>query len=557
MEKRVWHNFYDEGVPTSIEYKVAPLYTILDETASKFPKNIAIRFYNYTLTYEQLKDKVERLKTALYDLGIRKGDKVALMLPNTPHYVIAYYAVLKLGAIVVQMNPLYAPGEIKFILNNSEAKALITLDLFLDKVIKVKDEVETSIFIVGRVKEFLKFPLNVLSSIKNIFSSIPSIPDDFHVFSELLLTSPRDIDVQIDPKEDVAVFQYTGGTTGFPKAAMLTHFNLMANTQQIVSWTPGIGYGKERCLLIIPLFHVYSMSVGMNYTIYIGGEIILVPKFHTEEAMKLIQKYKVTLFPGVPAMYNAIINHPKVKSYNLRSIKICLSGASPLPVEVKEKFEKLTGAKLTEGYGLSEASPVTHANPIYGKNKPGSIGIPFPDTDAKIVDIETGKKEMPVGEPGELIIKGPQVMKGYWKNDEETKKTLRDGWLYTGDIAKVDEEGYFYIVDRKKDMIIVHGYNVYPRVVEEVLYKHPKVKEATVVGVKLKERADEMVKAYVVLKEGEKATKEEIVEFCKKHLAPYEVPEEVEFVDEIPKSLIGKPLRRVLREKEEKKSETK
>ncbi len=548
---KIWYKKYEPGVSFSLQYEEVPLYKILDDSALKYHNHTAITFYNWSINYRELLQNVEAFKTALYELGIRKGDRVALMLPNTPHYIISYFAVLKLGAIVVQVNPLYPVRELEFILNDSSAKALITLDLFLDKVLSIKANVKTEIFIIGRVKEFLNFPLNFLYSLKNLFSKTPSILNEFKVFSSLLYTRPKVIDVQINPREDVAVLQYTGGTTGFPKGAMLTHFNLYANVKQLLSWTTNIDYGNERTLIVIPLFHVYAMTVGMNYTIAMGGNIILLPKFHTEEVIKALVKHKVTNFPGVPAMYNAINNFKGIEKYNLRSIKLCLSGAAPLPIEVKKQFEKITGAKLIEGYGLSEASPVTHANPIYGEYKDGSIGLPLPDTDAKIVDVMTGE-ELPPGKEGELIIKGPQVMRGYWNREDETKQTLKDGWLYTGDIAKMDEDGYFYIVDRKKDMIIVHGFNVYPRNIEEVLYKHPKVKEAAVIGIKRPEIADEVVKAFVVLKDNENLTKEELLNYLKEHLAPYEVPSEIEFTNEIPKSLIGKPLRRILREKEQK-----
>jgi long-chain acyl-CoA synthetase len=546
---RPWFKKYEPNVPYSLNYEEVPLFKILEDSAVKYPKKTAITFYNYSITYEELLKKVESFKTALYDLGIRKGDRVALMLPNTPHYIISYFAVLKLGAIVVQMNPLYSKSEMEFILKDSSAKALITLDLFLDKVLQIKDNIPTKIFIIGRVKEFLNFPLNFFYSLKTIFSKVPSIPNDFHVFSSLLYTNPKIIDVQINPKEDVAVLQYTGGTTGRPKGAMLTHFNLYANVKQLLAWTTNIDYGNERTLIVIPLFHVYAMTVGMNYTLAIGGNVVLLPKFDLKQVIEAIEKYKITNFPGVPAIYNAINNYKEISKYNLTSVKLCLSGAAPLPIQVKQQFEKITGAKLIEGYGLSEASPVTHANPIYGENREGSIGLPLPDTDAKIVDLKTGEELSP-GKEGELVIKGPQVMKGYWNNEEETKQVLKDGWLFTGDIAKMDEDGYFYIVDRKKDMIIVHGFNVYPRNIEEVLYKHPKIKEAAVVGIKKPEIADEIVKAYVVVKEGETLTKEELLSYLKEHLTYYEIPSEIEFTSEIPKSLIGKPLRRVLREKD-------
>jgi len=544
-----WFKKYESNVPYSLNYEEVPLFKILEDSAAKYPKKTAITFYNYSITYEELLKKVESFKTALYDLGIRKGDRVALMLPNTPHYIISYFSVLKLGAIVVQINPLYSKPEIEFILKDSSAKALITLDLFLDKIFQIKNSIPTEIFIIGRIKEFLNFPLNFLYSLKTIFSKTPSIPKDFHVFSSLLYTNPKIIDIQISPKEDIAVLQYTGGTTGKPKGAMLTHFNLYSNLKQLIAWNTNINYGEERTLIVIPLFHVYAMTVGMNYTIAVGGNMVLLPKFNLKEVIETIEKHKITNFPGVPAIYNAINNYKEIDKHDLTSIKVCLSGAASLPTYVKQQFEKTTGAKLIEGYGLSEASPVTHANPIYGENREGSIGLPLPDTDAKVVDLKTGE-ELPPGKEGELIIRGPQVMKGYWNNEEETKQALKDGWLWTGDIAKMDEDGYFYIIDRKKDMIIVHGFNVYPRNIEEVLYKHPKVKEAAVVGIKKPEIADEVVKAYVVVKEGETLNKEELLNYLKEHLAYYEIPSEIEFTNEIPKSLIGKPLRRLLREKD-------
>ncbi|MCX7947352.1 MAG: long-chain fatty acid--CoA ligase [candidate division WOR-3 bacterium] len=546
-----WYKKYEENVPHHIEIEEVPLYKILDDSATKYPNKTAINFYNWDISYNELLEKVETFKTALYELGIRKGDRIALMLPNTPHYIISYFATLKLGGIVVQVNPLYSKSEIEFILKDSESKALITLDLFLEKILEIKEKVPTKIFIVARVSEFLNFPLNILISIKNIFSKIPPIPKDFELFSKLLSTSPKTINVEISPKDDVAVLQYTGGTTGRPKGAMLTHYNLFSNVKQLLAWTTNVDHTDERTLTVIPLFHVYSMTVAMNYTISVGGSLVLIPKFELKEIIKAIEKHKITNFPGVPVMYNVINNYKDIKKHNLSSIKFCLSGAAPLPVQVKQQFEKLTGAKLIEGYGLSEASPVTHANPIYGENRDGSIGLPLPSTDAKVVDLKTGE-ELPPGKEGELIIKGPQVMKGYWRNEEETKETIKDGWLYTGDIAKMDEDGYFYIVDRKKDMIIVRGFNVYPRNVEEVIYKHPKVKEAAVIGIKKPEIADEVVKAYIVIKEGEDLTKDEILKYLRENLAPYEVPREIEFTNEIPKSLIGKPLRRILREREEK-----
>jgi len=407
---------------------------------------------------------------------------------------------------------------------------------------------------VGKVPDFLPFIKGILYPLvaKPKPKAVPIDGERFFRFSDFNKFYESFDFPGIDVENDVAVLQYTGGTTGIPKAAMLTHFNLVANTYQSVSWMTSLEPGKEVTLCVLPFFHSYGMTIALNFSVKVGAKMVLMPKYHTDDALRLIQKHRVTLFPGVPQIYALIANHPKVSRYDLRSIKVCISGAAPLPLKVKEDFERITGGKLVEGYGLSEASPVTHCNPIYGLNKPGSIGLPLPNTDAKIVDVETGEKELPVGEIGELIIKGPQVMNGYWNRPDETALTLRNGWLYTGDIAYMDNDGYFYIVDRKKEMIIVGGFNVYPREVEEVLMKHPKVKDAIVVGIEHPIKG-EIVKAFVALKEGMSASAEEIIDYCKQHLAPYKVPSEVEFRAELPRTVVGKALRRVLKEEEEKR----
>ncbi len=553
---RPWYRFYDKGVPRTIDYPLVSLPDLVSEKAREYADKIAIHFMKRDITYAQFQESIDRLANALYSIGVRKGDRVALMLPNSPQFMIAFYAVLKIGGIVVQTNPLYTVYELEHILKDSEAETLITLAVLRPKVEAVKDKTPLKRVIYTSLASYmptlLGFGYKLRMRLKGLPTSIPK-GRNIYTFSELInLLPPEPPKVEINPKEDVALFQYTGGTTGLPKAAMLTHFNLVANAYQTIHWIPNLEWGKEVILAVLPFFHVYGMTVAMNFSTLTGSKIILVPRFNPRKIVKLIQKHRVTLFPGAPRIYIEIINLPDVQNYDLTSVKACISGSAPLPVKVKEEFERLTGAKLVEGYGLSEASPVTHANPILGVNKAGSIGLPFPDTDAKIVDPETGEREMPVGEPGELIVKGPQVMKGYWKRPEETAKTIRDGWLYTGDIAKMDEDGYFYIVDRKKDMIIVSGFNVYPREVEEVLFKHPKIKEAAVIGVP-DPKTGERVKAFVVLKEGESMTAEEVMEYCLQYLARYKCPKEVEFVDDLPKSFIGKVLRRVLREEEEKK----
>ncbi len=564
---RPWYKFYDQGVPRSIHYPHIPLYRLLDDSAAKFPNNAATVFggkvgkmyLGASLTYDQLKDLTDRFAAALQALGVKKGDKVSIHLPNSPQFVIAYYGVLKTGAVVVPTNPLYVEREIEHQFNDAGVETVITLTKFYPLIRNVKGKTPLRNIIVTNIKEYFPPLLKLLFTLavekKEGHRLEGDLVEGTYMLQDLLKKhEPIAKPVEVDP-EDLAVLLYTGGTTGIPKGAMLTHRNLVANALQVRSWLTDVQEGKEVALCALPFFHSYGMTVAMNFGIAVGATLVLMPNPRDiDEMLILIDKYQVSVFPGVPTMYVAINNHPDTPKHNLRSVRACISGAAPLPVEVKQKFEEITGGKLVEGYGLTEASPVTHCNPIYGVNKAGSIGVPFPDTDARIVDVETGTRELPPGEAGELAVKGPQVMKGYWNMPEETEMVLKDGWLLTGDIAKMDEDGYFYIVDRKKDMIIAGGYNIYPREVEEVLYQHPKVKEAVVAGVPDPYRG-ETVKAYIVLKEGETATEEEIIEFCRKNLAKYKVPRMVEFRDELPKSAVGKLLRRVLVEEERRKME--
>ncbi len=442
------------------------------------------------------------------------------------------------------MNPMYVERELEFQLADAGAQTIVTVRELLPRLEAVKTKVSLKAIIITEPDEHVRGEETGQKS--------TSANPEMYEFGDLLRRgkSQPPPSIFIDPDE-VALLQYTGGTTGFSKGAMLTHFNLVSNVVQCVSWNVGAERGKERMLAVLPFFHVYGMTVTMNEAIYLAATIILLPRFQVDDCLEAINAYQPTRFPGVPTMYIGIINHPRVKEYNISSIKVCSSGSAPLPVEALKRFEELTGGKISEGYGLTEASPVTHANPFSGKRKVGSIGLPRPDTDARVVDLETGEKDLPPGEEGELCIRGPQVMKGYWNRPEETAKTLRNGWLYTGDIAKMDEEGYFYIVDRKKDMIICGEFNVYPREVEETLYLHPKILGAAVLGVPDPYRG-ETVKAFVVLKPGEKATAEEVIEFCRQNLARFKVPTHVEFRKELPKSHVGKILRKVLREEEEK-----
>jgi long-chain acyl-CoA synthetase len=556
--EKLWEANYPEHLKRHLEYPDVPVFKLLEDSAERFPDNTATIFVGGRLTFKQLLDKVYRFATALAALGVKKGDRVAIMLPNCPQAVIAYYGALKAGATVVEFNPLYVEREIEYQIKDSGSKVMVALDLLKGRIEKVRESAGLEKVIWTGIKDFLPFPLNILYPIKarreGMLVEVPTTPGNYK-FVDLLKEHPASPPQhEFDPSEDVACLQYTGGTTGVSKGCMLTHRNLVVNTVQVHSWMPDIEDGRERILTVLPLFHSYAMTTCMNLAALCAATLILLPRFIIEDVLKAIDKHKPTLFPGAPTIYVAIINHPDVQKYDLKSIKACISGSAPLPVEVQKTFEELTGGRLVEGYGLSEASPVTHCNPVYGLRKVGCIGIPFPDTVSKIVDLETGEKEVPIGETGELVLRGPQVMKGYWNRPDETAETLRDGWLYTGDIAKMDEDGYTYIVDRKKEMILASGYNIYPREIEEVLYEHPKIKEAAAIGVPDKYRG-ETVKVFIVLKEGEEATAEEIIDFCREKLAKYKVPKLVEFREELPKTIIGKVLRRVLVEEERKKAE--
>lgn len=551
-----WLSLYPEEIAPVNEYPNRPLYDYLLEAAEKFPNKIAIHFLGKELTYGQLLDETIRLAGQLARLGLKKGDRVAIMLPNSPQSVISYYAVLMAGGIAVQTNPLYTEWELEHQLRDSGAKMIVCLDQLYPRVSRVKANTELETIIVTGVQDYLPFPKNLLFPIvsktkipkKREFKGL----DRVYLFTDLIRTGTTDFaPVPVDPEEDLALLQYTGGTTGVAKGVMLTHRNLIANTEQARKWMYRNRYGQEAILGVLPFFHVYGMTVVMNLGIMHVAKLIILPRFNVEETLKTIEKQRPTLFPGAPTMYIALINHPDIHKYDLSSIETCISGSAPLPVEVQQTFERLTGGKLVEGYGLSESSPVTHCNLIWGERVPGSIGIPFPDTDAKIVSPETGE-ELPVNEIGELAVKGPQVMKGYWRRPEETASVLKDGWLLTGDMAYMDERGYFYIVDRKKDVIIASGYNVYPREVEEVLFEHPDVLEAAVIGVPDAYRG-ETVKAYVVPKPGRTLDEKALDAHCRKYLAAYKVPKLYEFRDELPKTIVGKVLKRVLIEEEMKK----
>lgn len=501
-----------------------------------------------TVTYRSLLESARRFANGLLGLGVRKGDRVAVMLPNCPQAVIAYYGTLLIGGVVVMTNPLYMPRELEYQLNDADAKLIVTLDLLCERVQGVMPATGLGHLVVTSLADYLPFPKNVLYGLKLRKDGQKPVVDYGErviSFSKLLKTSsPEAVDVEVDAGSDLALIQYTGGTTGRPKGVMLTHRNLVANTIQSRLWAYRTKEAQEKYLAALPFFHVFGMTVLMNQSVYLAGTLILIPRFRVEEVLTTIHKLKPTVFPGAPTMYISLINHPDIREYDLSSIGFCISGAAPLPHEVQERFESLTGGKLIEGYGLTEASPVTHANNIWEARKLGSIGIPLPDTEARIVDPQSGE-EVPQGQIGELVVRGPQVMAGYWKRPDETAKVLRDGWLSTGDMARMDEDGYFFILDRHKDLIIAGGYNIYPREVEEVLFEHPDVEEAVVAGVSDPYRG-ETVKAFIVLKQGAATDEESLKRWCKERLAVYKVPKIFEFRESFPKTMVGKVLRRRL-----------
>lgn len=547
----LWHKHYPKEVPTSLDLPNLSLYDLLSQSTKKYPLNPAIIFHNHELNYAQLKERVDRLATALHNLGLKKGDRVAIMLPNCPQLVISYYAVLRLGAVAVMINPLYMERELSHQFNDSEVETIIYLDQLQPKVMNVLPSTRVTTAIVTGIQEYLTLPLDLPQNIPGSCEPNRKAKDLTTYGFEQLLQSylPALPEQLLDAENDIAVLQYTGGTTGIAKGAMLTHKNLTGNVIQTQAWIHHLQEGKERFFCVLPFFHVFAMTTCMNLSVHLAAAMILIPKLEAMNLLKQIEYYRPTVFQGVPSLYVAVISNPEVKKYDLSSIDLCLSGGAPLPVEVQQKFESITGARLVEGYGLTESAPVTHCNPVVGDRVSGSIGYPLPNTEVKIVDLETGTRELPLDEVGELCIKGPQVMKGYLNMPEETAQFLREGWLYTGDIARMDENGLTYIVERKKDMIISLGYNIYPREVEEVLYEHPKVQEAAVIGVSDRSRG-EVLKAFIVLKEGAEAKKEEIIKFCRQQLAQYKVPKQVEFRKELPKSTVGKILRRVLVEEE-------
>ena len=557
--QRPWLDHYPADIPKHINYAEKPLQAYLEEGAREEPEKTLLHFMGKEMSFGEVYDSALRFANSLQDLGVIKGDRVAIMLANTPQSVICYYGALLAGAVVVQTNPLYVERELEHQMVDSGAKVMVCLDLVYPRVMNVINKTKLEHVIVTGIKDYLPFPKNLIYPFiqkKNTGIKVDvTYNSKTHSLVKLLKSFEAvEIPLEVDAKKDLALLQYTGGTTGVAKGVKLTHYNLVANTTQCIKWMHKIDHGNEVILCALPFFHVYGMTVGMNFAVMDRSKMIILPRFDTKQTLQSIQKHKVSIFPGAPTMYIGLINDPQVTKYNLTSIEVCISGSAPLPVEVQQRFETLTGGKLSEGFGLTEASPVTHFNLMWGKRPSGSIGLPWPDTDVAILSAETGEPTEP-GEIGELIIRGPQVMKGYWNRPEETEATFHEGdWLLTGDMGYMDEEGFFYIVDRKKDMIIAGGFNIYPREIEEVLYEHEAVLEAVAIGVPDPYRG-ETVKAFIVLKDKANVTEKELNDFCRKNLAAYKAPRLFEFRDELPKTMVGKVLRRALvdEEKEKKK----
>ncbi len=550
-ETKPWVKSYDYNVPHTIQYPRIPVPSLVHLAAATFPHKAATNMYGSTLTFRQIRSQMLRMANALIQFGVKKGDRVGIALPNCPQYVIAYYAALSAGAIVVNINPLYTYDELKFMMQNAGLETLITFDMVLPVMRPLAKDLKLKNVIITKVTDYIQgMPASSFKSLE--------LEEGWHHFSELIekYTDEKIPKVEINPA-DPALIQYTGGTTGVPKGAILTHSNVVSATFQGTLWgnsiTTYVPHAQRSVIGAIPYFHIYGNTFCMNWGMLNAATQVLFPRFELEEFMAVLGTLQeITYFPTVPTMVTAIFSHQKATELDLGSrIRLLSTGGAPMPVELISRVKDM-GVFFNEGWGMSETASVGISIPIL-RHKPGSIGCPVPDNQVRLVDLETGQNDVKQGEPGEVLIKGPSVTVGYWNNPEESANQLKDGWLSTGDIAQMDEDGYFYIVDRKKDMIIAGGFNIYPREVDEVLYQHPKIAEAVSAGVPDAYRG-ETVKAFIVLKPGVEATDKEIIEFCKQKLAPYKVPKLVEFRKELPKSAVGKILRKILRDEELAKS---
>jgi long-chain acyl-CoA synthetase len=548
MTDKPWLVNYDPGVPHAIDVPPITLSGLLAATARQFPDAPAVLFYGRTISYAELDMFASRFAAALIAAGVRPGDRIVLVLPNVPQLVICYYGALRAGAMVVLTNPLYEAGTLVRQVEDAQATSIVALTMFHPLVEQVRARVHFERVIFTNLKEYLPSTQRQLFTLLRQEREGHRVPDEQarrSLWLARMLERTEASSLPILDQNLPAVLLYTGGTTGEAKGVIHTHHSLIANALQTASWIPNAQHGRERILCALPFSHAYGMTACMNLGVALAAAMILLPTFETQHVLHAIRREHPTIFPGVPPMYAAIAEERKARSYGLASLRACISGAAPLPVEVQEGFERITRARLVEGYGLTEAGPVTHANPLGGQDRPGYIGLPLPSTDAKIVDVATGADLAP-GQIGELLIKGPQVMQGYWNRSVETAEVLAaDGWLRTGDLARMDADGFFQVIERKKEMIVAGIYNIYPRDIEEVLYEHPKVHEAAVAGVPQAEGGDE-VKAFVVLRRGERATPEEILQFLRERLSAYKIPGEVRFLERLPRSFIGKVLRRAL-----------
>lgn len=552
-----WHAHYEGSAPREVNFTACNLQDFLAEAAEKAGKTNAVEFHNFKITYEKLNEKAENIAAALKKLGIEKGDRIAIMLPNIPQTVLAFWGAVKAGAIVVMTNPLYMEKELTHHFNDSKPKVLVTLDLFWSKIEPLKEKLGVEKYIITRISDALAFPLNYLQILKakrsKEFINLPFNNKTVIPWKNILKTKERYTAPVSDPKNTVALLQYTGGTTGFSKGAMLTHANISIQIQQIRQVVRAEQDGINHLFIaVMPFFHVFGLVGCLILPAVFKAPTIPVPRYVPADLLEIIKKYRPTFFCGAPSIYISLMQQKKIKEVDMTCIKYCISGSSPFPLASLKRFQEMTKAKITEGLGLTEASPVIAANPVYGLQKPGSVGVAIPGTELKIVDPEDGVTELGNNEPGELLAKGPQVMLGYWNHPEETANSIRDGWLYTGDIAYRDDDGYYFIVDRKKDMAIVGGYNVYPSEIDEVLYEYPKIHEAVSLSIPHRSKG-EILKAYIVPKPGEKINPAEIMAYCREKLASYKVPRIIEIREELPKSMVGKILRRALRDEEEKK----
>ncbi len=550
MVDLLWLKDYPAGIDWYKEISAKPVYKLFDEAVERYSDHYAFDFMGKKYRYHDMATLVDQLAVALQQRGIGVGDKIGLFLPNSPYYYISYYAILKTGATVVNFNPLYAQAELEYQIKDSDTKMMITLDLAMlyDKVHTCLETTDLQHVLVCKMADILPFPKNVLFPFIKRKELAHLHHDNKHILWEDLLETGRNKSlksVDIDVENDIAVLQYTGGTTGVPKGAMLTHANVYSNTIQAATWFKSVRLGEEKMLGVLPFFHVFAMIVVLNLSVHTGMEIIAVPRFDLDDVLDLIDKKKPTLFPAVPAIYSSVVHHPHIGRYDLSSIRYCIAGGAPLPLEVKKNFETLTGCHLAEGYGLTESSPVAACNPLEGISKEGSIGLPLPQTYIDIIDPKTGK-ELPQGSTGEICIRGPQVMKGYYKRPEATQEVIKNGRLHTGDIGYIDEQGYIFIIDRIKDLIITNGYNVYPRHVENAIYKHEAIEECIVAGLPDETRG-ERVKAWIKLKEGYVLNEDDLKIFLKEQISAYEMPRNIEFRSTpLPKTMIGKLSRKMV-----------